>query len=315
MKKILSVIFVFVILSLSVLSFSVSADEYNWSISKDGETLTNGSTVYKKYEMPTVLNYLPDGEVYLYEVESLYEEYYYDYVAVTQGTTDIVRLQYAEDVYVTEKGKNILDKLRNGEYSFYLYFADNDVVVDFVPMQFSLFISESNKTEIDVTQIWNCNIYEIRGFDETGTFAYDCGAVYEVNGEYYYIHYDELDNSYFDAYGAFSYRKGMAPAYKLDEAAVKFVENANFSIKVRIEEYIYPEEEWFLDADDDLEAMITFWVISLLFGLILPAVPLVLSIKFANSKKAIRPKRWYILTACSILWILTSVGMVLVIIL
>lgn len=311
MKRVLCAILTVFLLFLFVFPVTATSEE-KWEVSEDLYVITHGNTVYEKYELPGNVNYLPNNEVYLYEVEN---EDNYDYVAVNKGNKDIIKLHHANEIYATEEGKAILDKFKKGEYSFYLFYSDGNIVKDFAQSDFSMFIKEENKTEIDVTSLWNNNIHEVRGFDETGVLAHDCGAVYEISGEYYYIHYDSLDNSYFDAYGYFSYRQGMAPAYKLDDTAVKFVEDAKFSSEFRMEEYIYPDEEWFVDEDDNLSATITFWVISVLFGLIIPAILLVLSLVFANSKKAINPKKWYILTVCSVLWILTGVGIVLTFIL
>ena len=311
MKKFLCSILTVFLLFLCVCPVAAVSEE-KWAVSDDLSMITYGNTVYKKYELPGNVNYLPNNEVYLYEVESENE---FDYVAVNKGNKDIIKLHHADEIYTTEEGKAILDKFKKGEFSFYLFYSDGNIVKDFAESDFSMFIKEENKTEIDVTSLWNNNIHEVRGFDETGLLAHDCGAVYEMNGEYYYIHYDSLDNSYFDSYGYFSFRQGMAPAYKLDDAAVKFVEDAKISDEFRMEEYIYPDEEWFIDENDNLSAAITFWLISALFGFVFPAVPLVLSLVFANSKKSINPKKWYILTVCSVLWILTGVGIVLTFIL
>lgn len=315
MKKLLSVFIVIILLLLSILPITAFADEIDWIISEDGNILTHGSTVYEKYEISNYIVYCPEGKVYLYETKMQDDEYSYDYIAVNNNY-DIVRCQYSEELYVTERGKEILDKFRAGEFAFYQFFPDeSNTVVDFSEDDFSMFIKEENKTELDVTTIWSDYVYEVRGFDETGTIAHDCGAVYEINYEYYYIDYDSLDNSYFDAYGAFSYRRGMVPAYKLDEAAVKFVKDAKYSSKARIEEYVYADEEMFLDADDDFSATVTFWILSALFGFVFPAVPLVLSIVFANSKNASRKKHWYFLTGASALWILSALGVILTLIL
>lgn len=315
MKKLLSFIFAIAVFSLSLLPMTAFAVKEDWEISSDGQILTNGSTVYQRYVLPGDTVYYPDGEVYLFEVEKDDEEYYYDYVAVTPDNKDVVGLHYGEEAFVTEKGKEILDSFKAGEYSYYLYSSGEDAVKDFTEADFSLFIKEENKTEVDVSEIWNYKIDYVRGFDRTGTFAHACGAVYELNDGYYYIHFDELDNSYFDAYGNFSYRRGMSPAYKLDEQAENFVITARASSKARVVEYLYPEEEPFFYEEDSLSATITFWVISGIFGLIIPLAPFILSIKFAHSKKSLHPKRWYLLTLCSVIWILVSAAIVLTFIL
>lgn len=317
MKKILSIVLAVLVFALALLPVSAFAEEYNWQMSDDGITLTNNNTVYTKYNTFANLLFFAAGDIKLYPLRHESEDYNYDYIAVPNTTSEIVVRHYTNETYVTEKGKEILDAFIKGEYSFYIYDCSsyNGYVADFKESDFSLFVKEENKVEIDVTTIWSENIHYVFGFDKTGNFAHQCGAVYEINGESYFIYFDELDNSYFDANGEFSYRRGIVSAYKCDSGAIAFLSEAKKSTKERVSEYIYTDEQTFIDQEDDFAAGLFFWIISILVGIIIPGVPFVLSIIFANSKKANKPKRWYLLTLVSLLWMLACVGLVLTIIL
>ncbi len=314
MRKILSLIFVFVILSLCVLPVTAIAEENDWWISEDNLTVKNGNTVYTKYELSRDVDYLPSGKILLYPLEHEDSDYTYDYIAVPDNTTDIVCRHYTGEIYVTEKGREILKNFESYNFSSY-YLMFGEVAIDIIETDFDLFMKDEMLTQLDVTKLADDNLLAVYGFDQTETVAHTIGEVYFFENDYYYIHYDALDNSYFDAYGNFSFRKGVVPAYKLDKTGVDMVINAQASDKYRTVEYIYTDENPFIEEDDKFSASLTFWTISIIVGFIIPMVPLVLSVVYANSTKAGKPKRWYLLTLTSVLWILTSVGIIINIVL
>lgn len=311
MKKLISVFVVLVLFSLFLLPVGASAEENQWTLIDDGKTLIHGFKEYEPYNNPPDWIYFPEGDIYLYELAYSGDTYEHEYVSVVPSDTDIVKLHFNETVYVTKEGKEKLDRFKNGEYSSYLLCYEHNIVKPFEYSDFSSFMIEENLTEIDVTTVWNSDIFEVRAFDASGIFAHNCGAVYRIENDYYYVHYDTLPNSFFDAYGGFSYRQGIVPAYKLNDSSVQFVESARFSSLARNENYVYPEEKAFLGEDDNAAATVTFWSLIIMFGFIVPAVPFVLSVIFANTKKVVNKKRWYFLTVASALWILSTVGILL----
>ena len=315
MKKYLSFLFTIVFLVLLLGSIICFANEPIWIISDDAQTLKNGQTVFTLYEKSPEIDFLPENEIKLYKITNETDEDLYKYEYVAQISEDIAYMYNTGDVFVTEEGRRQFDNFIKGEYSYYLYHLENSSVVDFEFQKFGMFIDEKNMTEIDVTTLWNDDIFYVRGYDKTGCFAHKCGAVYQLDDGYYYIHYDALDNTYFDACGEFSYRKGMVSAYKLTGKNEKFVSDAKYTSKVRTESYIYPEEKNFVNDEDSVKALTTFILIPLIFGFIIPISPFVLSIVFAKSKKAVNPRRWYLLTAFSTMWILTFAVIVLLFVL
>lgn len=306
MKKYLIVLFSVFIILLCIIPITSFAETPVWEISNDAKTINYGEKIYELYEMHPEIDILPEGEIRLYAVNNPSDDMYkYEYVA--QINSEIVYLYNSSTIYVTQEGKLQLDKFINNEYLYYLYFVDYNYVIDFNAELFDGFINENNKQLIDVTTLWNDEVFYIRGFDDTGSFAHKCGAVYYHENSYYYINFDALDNTYFDAYGDFSYRKGMVPAYKLIGENEKFASQAKNNARERKEEYVYPEDEMFVIDEDKAKAITIFVIVSLVFGFIIPMVPLILSIKFAISKKAINSKRWYWVTAFSALWIIISI--------
>ncbi len=307
MKKYLSFLLTAIFLMLFLGSIICFADGPIWIMSDDAKTLTKGQTVFTLYEKSPEIDFLPENEIKLYRIADETDDDLYRYEYVAQISEDIAYMYNTGDLFVTEEGRRQFDSFVNGEYSYYLYHVEYNGVVDFDFQNFKSFIDEKNMTEIDVTTLWNDDVFYVRGYDKTGCFAHKCGAVYRLDdGYYYYIHYDALDNTYFDAYGDFSYRKGMVSAYKLTGENEKFVSDAKYTSKVRTESYIYPDEKTFVNDEDSVKALTTFILVPLIFGFIIPIVPFVLSIVFAKSKKAVNPKRWCLLTAYSAMWILTS---------
>ena len=315
MKKCLSFLLTFIFLMFLTVFIVCFAQEPVWVISDDAKAITNGQKVYTIYEMPAEIEFVPENEIRLYRITDSSNENLYKYEYVAQINDNVAYMYNSDEVFVTEEGRRLFDSFIKGEYSYYLYHVNHNSVVDFSADRFEKFMDEENKTEIDVTTLWNDEVFYVRGFDKTGCFAHKCGAVYQLEDSYYYIHYDSLDNTYFDAYGDFSFRKGLAPAYKLTGDNERFVKEAKNTNKSRFEEFIYPEEEVFTADEDKAKALTSFIIIPVVFGFIIPIVPLILSIKFANSKKSINSKRWYWLTVFSALWIIVSLIIVLLFIL
>lgn len=311
MKKSLCFLLTFIFLIFLITPVFCFADMPVWVISEEEKTITDGQKVYFLYEMPPEIEFIPENEISLYKVTDNSDDDLYRYEYVAKINDDVVYMHNSGEVFVTEEGKLQLKSFLSGEYSRYLYHVEHTSVVDFSEEYFEKFMVEENKTEIDVTTLWNDDIYYIRAYDKTECFAHKCGAVYKLDDGYYYVYYDVLDNSYFDAYGEFSYRRGIVTAYRLTGENEKFVIEAEKNNVHRFEEYIYPEEENFIGDADKTKALMTFIIIPVIFGFIIPVIPLIFSIKFANSKKAVNSKRWYWLTILSLLWIIVTLTIVL----
>lgn len=151
---------------------------------------------------------------------------------------------------------------------------------------------------IDVRELAQMECYEIiyrNGYEET---VY--GAIYLMNGEYYYLNYVNLGNQHFDADGYFSYRSG--------EVMLTRAETYRDGIKNAL--YPLTEEFWSGAAEETVYgeevSMIFFWIGFVLLGFVTPIPFFVLGILLSRSKKLGYPKYWLILTYIAAAWFVLS---------
>lgn len=304
--------FVILTVILMLLPLSVSAKD-EWQYSKD--TLTFGTTEYKKQEIPYTDGVLPD-DFYVYKMKSESELFYAHAkadgypLAFVSDYTSFVGDEY---VYVNKEGEEILKDFISGKFSSYLLFEKNCYnTAKISNEEVNALDSITEKEPFNVSTLGNVPRYEVAGLDETGTLYHIHGAIYRIYNDYYYVNYDELDNSYFDSEGNFSYRKGTVEAVKVPTSIKALLTDGYFEYN----SFNYVET---FDAynqtlsNTNLTEIIIFWISSIILGYILPLVPFVLSIVFAQSKKALYPKRWYLLTACSGAWMLIATCILMVI--
>ena len=162
------------------------------------------------------------------------------------------------------------------------------------------------------------DIFEITVHDQTETKAYQHGAIYIMpNGKYYYVCFEDLDNSYFDADGYFSYRMGSVPAYELDEKSRQNIDECIASMTPKLHEKIFEEDliadnsydyDYYdhLDPNFKFGSIVCFFAITIIVGIMIPAALIVLGIVFARSKKTNQAKCWYALSASAALWLLSA---------
>ena len=221
MKKKLSLLLALVLLFLPV---KAVAAELEWTLSEDGKTLTDSQQEYTLYRLPDQDLFYPAVLFeYAQELEDPEDEAYYAWIETNDAFRYFMVLSgYCSDgdiydVYTTETGAQILDRFAAGQYAFILLgdeFACEAAAVslDWVS---GLDAAEGAADTLDVTALADVERYTLWGGDASGTFYHPHGGLYKVDGSWYYINYDNLDNSYFDAYGNFSYRKGTVEAKRL----------------------------------------------------------------------------------------------------
>lgn len=316
MRKFLNVLMALaLLLSLSLTAFAAGETPAAWQLSEDKETLSHDGRSYTWYPMAPGELLLPE-EKYVYEVRlpALYDTYQLRVVTVP-GNEDMVFLcEYPSDtaftrVYVTEAGAEILDRYRQGDFSGW-YLGDTQTAtcpaakIDASLAEALDDLSENAITE-DAEVLVNLTRYEILGYDETETVVHVHGAVYLLDDSWYYLNYDKLDSSHFAVTGQFSYRCGPVELLPLDEALRGRIIGATGHLASRRASITYEEDESDMELDP-AGAAAAFMVLSVILGFVIPAVPLVLSLCFAHSKKAVSPKRWYLLSALSCLWMLLA---------
>ena len=226
-------------------------------------------------------------------------------------------------IFVDSEGKAILDSFLDRTNCIY-YFEDFDVsytkisedLVEYLDASYN-YKAEKLKT-VNVAELGDADIFEITVHDQTETKAYQHGAIYIMpNGKYYYVCFEDLDNSYFDADGYFSYRMGSVPAYELDEKSRQNIDECIASMTPKLHKKIFEEDliadnsydyDYYdhLDPNFKFGSIVCFFAITIIVGIMIPAALIVLGIVFARSKKTNQAKCWYALSAAAALWLLSA---------
>ncbi len=296
-----------------LIPLAVSA-ESEWQYSADTDTLLRGASLYTRQELPYGDGVMPD-KFYVYRTEWKGELFYVhtkkdnDALAFVGDHTGDVD---AERLYANEEGERILEDFISGKFSSYLLSEGYQSTTEISNAEVDRLDSITETETISVRSLANLPRYEVVGIDETGTLYHIHGAIYKRNSDYFYVNYDKLDNSYFTSDGEFSYRRGEVEVVKVPESIKALITDGYF-------DYNYFSYSETFDAynmtlnNTALTEIIIFWISSVILGYLLPLIPFVLSIVFAQSKKALYPKRWYLLTACSGAWMLISTCILMVI--
>lgn len=148
---------------------------------------------------------------------------------------------------------------------------------------------------IDVRDLAYVNCYEIlirQVYEET---VY--GAIYVMDGSYYYLNYVNLGNQHFDAYGEFSYRSGEVMLTKADTYRAAIESN----LLPLTEDYTYEYESEAIFSDDISTPL--FWIGFVLLGFIAPIPFLILGFVLSRAKKLGCPRYWRIISYIAIIWL------------
>ena len=314
MKKLLTCALVICSMLLTFVgcsNYSEFDDDYTmWEVSDDGKTLTDGVTTYTKYgELP--LGMRVENEYFAYYNHVLSETYYRVYTSSPESG-----IRYLHDYtlgiteYVsTKEDAEKLDSFLAGEvsgirvidYEYYNYF---DADATFVAKLDGL---NTDKINVPVRKLSSADCYDIVYFDSDDLLAYSHGAIYTYDGEFYYINYDRLDNSYFDNLGNFSFGRGTVDMYKLPEDLT-----ATVSEKMEYADEYYENVTWedSLAEDEEMsreEAVSTIVFIILVLGVAIPLVTLGIGLIILLKKKDKTDISTYILIGASLVWIISGI--------
>lgn len=304
MKKFLFLLLTVVLL---IMPLSVSA-ENEWYFSDD--TLYSSlSGKYYEVELAYLTDGILPGTFDIYKSGSNNDPYYIHVPRYTKHFVTYGEYAYSnESIYATSEGKQIIEEFNNGNFSKYMIFGDQSELYSGVlngDIVKQLDAIEPTKTLL-VSALRNLEMYAVAGVDKTGTFYHIHGAFYKSGSGYYYINYDVLDNSYFDANDNFSYRKGQVKAVEVPSDIVARLNN-EIVPNIRFKDFTYNETyDAYHKANESWGNMPLFIFSTAILGYAIPLVPFVLSLVFAQSNKAMHPKRWYVLTFVSAFWLLVS---------
>ncbi len=321
MKKLLCAIMFTVIIASSLTIFASAGEKpakydepIEWDLSENGKTLTASTgMVYYKYELGI------DAEMHPWSI------YYFDgTVRVNSGLVasvnsydrygEIVWLQTGEPIiYATEAGKQILDGFADGTAREYYFVLDENyssayytrIGASLAAELRSAYINGENRYTFDVRELQDYIRYDVQFEDSQGIFQYNEGYIFDMGSEYYYVHFDSLDNTHFDADGNFSFRSGEVELMKLEGEMRDTVADANFDPRHRTSNF---------ETDDNNSEMpmALFWIPYVFVGFVLPLPFLALGLVFANVRK--KSKHWYAVVISAGVWILLALILMFILI-
>lgn len=310
----------FLLLAALMLTVCISADEYTeWTVSDDGTTLSDGDKVYTLYDAPRMF-YEDAAAIYRYanyvDIPRLGGTLLSTKINASAPGAEIVWSTASDSVllFATDKGAEGLDRFFAGEGTVrvepYLGSGVSELADDTVDALRSFVPAEV--VEWDVRDLrGKTNRCEAVLYDETDTFAYAIGCIYEIADEYWYLDYSSLSNMNFDADGNFSYRSGNVTIGKLDASLYADIESSFERERFRSTEYTWEDYEPNFGIDDN-QPISVFWNSFAIIGFIIPAALAVLGAVLANRKKRGNPGYWYALTVICGVWIVFAMVLLMV---
>ena len=313
MKKRILFSVIFTLIMLLTLCLAVSAKELEWDILDNGKTLTcSDGRVYTYFPLNPNDEFKAENIIVYENMVTLNGTKYYvkrseDNLGVASIST--VYSGGTEYFYISDELREGFEKFASKEYSYYKLadkYGYNAVDVENGYPGFQIQSKEINVQELQIAKM--STIY---GLDSTKSVAHVIGAIYELYGEYYYVDYDSLDNSYFSSYGTFSYREGTVTVEVLgfvDECKyLEFKEDMT-----SWEPNIIDENQRNIDnAEMGLPVAIAIFVIyASYFGFMIPLVPIIIGLIRILSKKSQHPKRWISMMIPCGVWIICSIVLI-----
>ena len=327
------------LLPLSVIA--VNADEkytpIEWSLSSDAKYLYGKDKRYERYIVNGVFYndarfsfYFKDTVTYNgRECEVYGNSAYPTLVSVRKG--DGYSLVFAD-----KEGKKMLDDFVSGKDCIYYfegvgnaYTVIEKSLVEALDSLYNTY-SSINTVRMDASRLQEADVYEVTVHDRLETKAYQHGAVYKMpDGKAYYLCFEGLDNSHFDADGYFSYRSGEVKLIRLDGDALTKVNTALMNMRIKEKNVIYEslvisgycdiygepiESDFIYESPSESEAQLSFWVFFIFIGFIVPIVPLVIGLVLPRLKSLGKERYWYIMAGFAAIWLLASLGILLILI-
>ena len=287
MKKAIKIISLIALLLVTAgLLASCSSTDAEWELSPNGQYLEETARYNESYELTyTLVGYGLAGELVEFWNDAYSEEYgYLSVYAVSEDPSVLLLVGYDTPIFVYT-----LDGAPASLESFISGVADTHRIVnsrdtssylDLSREQMNAYDSLEPSVNIPVASLARALTYELKVYDLADGLMHTHGGFYAGDGKLYYINYDALDNSYFDADGNFSYRSGNVPCAVVEgELADRVLDATNYvegsEIKFTMEEGEREEE----DIEADAAAARVLLIFYLAFFLIFPSViPLVFMI-------------------------------------
>ncbi len=313
MKKKLFIFLTVILLLVPILANA----QTEWSYNRDTDNINYGTEHFTREYLRLGDGLLPE-HYNVYKVEDDGEVFYlhqrddnYDLVVLSDYPSTVENFS----VHLSVDGKKAYEKFLNGEFFSYMLFDESASYTAGFNGAYVKSLDDINPTmDMPVSSLQHYSHFDVAGIDETKSLYHIHGAIYDIYNNYYYINYDALDNSYFDANGNFSYRRGNVKLARVPENISRQIRSSvsNFTYKYNSYTTTY---DAYNTANKSISEIALFVISTAILGYVLPLVPFILSLVFAQSKKAVYPKRWYLLTICSVLWMILATCIVVLLLL
>ena len=290
---------------------SEKAPNVEWLLSDDAETLTAGNgKVYKAITVPADVYLAPKSRYeYANTVDLPEEDDCFIYSTAPDNECVWVETFYSGDkyLYATEAGKAALNAFLNGSDTnvFRLYSLPN---VYFGYLDASLLTAlndSSDKVSFDVRELADWERCEISVHDSTEIVARDYGLIFESpEGELFYVCFDMLDNTHFDADGNFSFRSGEVLLTPLNDAMSAETREA---MSARMTEGMTTYEDPTLNELPETPVLILFWIVCVILGFLCPLPFIAVGVILPLIKPLGKPKYWYLAAILGAVWLLLAV--------
>lgn len=298
-----------------------------WSFSEDQEYLTNetDSVKYKYFFNGVAIR--PDAQsVFVYNQSLDYDDFMYTSVYTNPYNPGAVWIDYYDnyEIFVTDEALPSLIDFTEGKTGNY-FLEKNTGERAKIDKELVAKLDKNLENGIDVKSFdvryikpsGTRSVYNVIVQDESETFAYTYGAIYSMYDGLWYVNYMNLDNSFFDANGNFSYyRGGIVQMTKLNQEYDTYIKKCKdnftpYEVYYDYERVIFEgvDDDIFGDASEVTVRSITvgiFWIVYFLI-IVLPAVLiLIVCCILPFSKKTGKAKYWLIVAGLAAVWLIAA---------
>ena len=317
MKKKIYVI-LFCIALVFALCLVAGAKYVEWSVSEDGKTITSSNGDVYNYIYLNPNDKFKPSDKYSYENQVIINDYYYS-IHTDKSNTNVIALSSIKTrYYVKDESRGALEAFRDGTYSSYGIAEGSSRLSKITNDELLARLDDGSKSSYDVRELYNYERYSILGFDSTGAFSHEIGAIY-IGDDYgsdgkrvmLYVDYQSLPNNYFSSDGDFSYREGTVAAYEVSNQARQEVQELIDNAEYWSQSYTSEGDFNFDKENISLGASVAMLVFGIVALLAIPAVPVaIVSIRLIK-KKAEHPRRAIALIASGAFLLLVTILLVI----
>ena len=130
-------------------------------------------------------------------------------------------------------------------------------------------------------------------------------------GKLFYVRFDTLDNTHFDADGNFSFRSGEVPLTPLNDAMSA---EAREAINARMTEGMTVYEDPTLGELPETLVLILFWIVYVILGFLCPLPFIAVGVILPLIKPLGKPKYWLLSAILGALWVLLAIILMILLI-